>query len=139
VTAKGQQSGSASRFEDEPHHGWSPDIGSENKTAAEAGEKAMRKPAKETDEGGQVPQAERGGTGGISPTDTEPKSPFGVGDSDTRRGEEIAAEEGKNAEGHKGVSQRPFGTTDPEDATGVAPQGPQHPDSPNMPPGDQGG
>jgi hypothetical protein len=136
VSAKGQQSGSASRFEDEPHHGWSPDVGSEKKTAAEAGEKAMRKPPKETDEGGQVLQE---GTGGISPTDTDPKSPFGVGESHTRRGEEIAVEEGKKAESRKGASQRPYGTTDPEEATGVAPQGPQHPDSPNMPPGDQGG
>jgi hypothetical protein len=111
-------------------------VSAEHKTAAEAGEKAWQKPPKETGEGGPMTQ-EQGG--GISPTEMEPKSPFGVGESHTRRGEEVAAEEGKKAEGRKGVSQRPYGTTDPEEATGVDPQGPQHPDSPNMPPGDQGG
>jgi hypothetical protein len=132
-----KQSGQASRFEGESHHGWSPDIGSEGDTAAEAGEKAMRKPSHET--GGDdrpISQAEREGS---HPTDTEPKSPFGVGESTNRRGEEIAAEKGGEPEGYKGVSQRPYGTSSADEATGVDPQGPRHPESPNMPPGDQGG
>jgi hypothetical protein len=107
------------------------------KTAAVAGEKAWQKPPKEeTDEERPISEVERQGVG---PTDMEPGSPFGVGESTNRRGEEIAAKEAKEPEGYKGASQRPYGKSEAEDATGVAPQDPKHPDSPNLPPGDQGG
>jgi hypothetical protein len=106
VSDKVEQTGEASRFEEESHHGWAPDIGSEGDTAAEAGEKARRKPSGETGEGRKVSPVEREG---VSDTDMEPGSPFGAGDSEGHRGEEIAAEEGAEPEGYKGVSQRPYG------------------------------
>jgi hypothetical protein len=131
------KSGEASRFEAESHHGWSPDIGAGGETtAAEAGSKARQELPPETGEGREISEAERKG---VASTDMEPGSPFGAGDSRTRRGEETAAAQGREAEGHKGVSQRPYGSHGEEEASGVAPQGPRDPESPNMPPGDQGG
>jgi len=136
-----EQSGATSRFEEESHHGWSPDIGSEGDTAAEAGAKAWETPPKEpdaggADAGGEAPRTEGGG---LSDTDMEPESPFGAGDSHTKRGEEIADANAEEPEGYKGQSQRPYGTSDAADASGVDPQNPRDPESPNMPPGDQGG
>lgn len=120
-----------SRFEGESHHGWSPDIDSGGGTAAEAGVKATDKPSPATGEGRELSQEEREG---VSPTDMEPGSPFGAGESRNRRGEEIAEEAEVEPEGHKGPSQRPYGTSDAGDATGVDPQDPQDPESPNVPP-----
>jgi hypothetical protein len=51
----------------------------------------------------------------LSDTDLEPGSPHGSGDSDARGAEEIARGEGREASGHKGVSQRPYGKTDEAD------------------------
>jgi hypothetical protein len=48
----------------------------------------------------------------LSDTDLEPGSPHG---SDARGAEEIARGEGREASGHKGVSQRPYGKTDEAD------------------------
>jgi hypothetical protein len=107
ISDKGKQV-EATRFEGEPHHGWSPDQASDDDTAAGAGagDKAMQKPSQETGEDREISQARREG---ISDTDMEPKSPSG--DSHGRSGEDIATAKGKKPEGHKGVSQRPYGTS----------------------------
>ncbi|MDT7725472.1 MAG: hypothetical protein QOI21_2048 [Actinomycetota bacterium] len=107
MSDKVEQTDEASRFEGESHHGWAPDIESEGDAAAEAGKKAWRTPPSgETGEGRETSQVEREGVG---ETEMEPGSPFGAGDSSRRGGEEIAAEEGAEPEGHKGASRRPYG------------------------------
>lgn len=136
MSEQSEQSEEVSRFEGESHHGWSPDLESKTGAAAEAGLKAQEKPSGETGEGREISETERKG---VHPAETEPGSPFGVGDSETRGGEEIAHEAGVEPEGRKGASERPYGGSNAEDATGVEPQDPQDPESPNMPPGDQGG
>ena len=64
-----------------------------------------------------------------------PESPYGVGESTTRRGEDVKKEEGtepgRTDLGTKGQSQRPFGTSDQRDSTAVDPQ--------NLAGDDQGG
>jgi hypothetical protein len=79
---------------------------------------------------------------GVSPTDTQARTPLGVGTSTSRRGERIAVtepERGRRAKGTRGRSGRPYGTSDPEHDTGVAPQRPRDPRSPHLPTGDQAG
>ncbi|MCW2945205.1 MAG: hypothetical protein JWR24_1922 [Actinoallomurus sp.] len=78
---------------------------------------------------------------GVESTDTEANTPLGVGESSTRRAEDIAEsedEEGRTTEGTKGKTDRPYGKSEPGSATGVDPQAPVT-DSPNIPPGDQAG
>jgi hypothetical protein len=86
--------------EQENHHGWAPDVGGDDPTAAEAADKAR--------EASGSRGSEVAADGTLSPTDTEPDS----SDSGRRGAEEIAAEEGREAEVHKGASQRPYGTVD---------------------------
>jgi hypothetical protein len=79
-------------------------------------------------------------TDGVPPTDTDAESPLGVGESITTRGEEAGADEaGRHDEGTKGASERPYGTSDERDSSGVNPQGPIDDESPNLQRGDQGG
>ena len=58
-------------------------------------------------------------------TDEEPDSPHGVGESVTRRGEDVEQDEGKEPGRHDaGVeypAERPVGTSTPRDTTGVDP------------------
>ena len=70
----------------------------------------------------------------VSDTDTNPSGPKGVGESTTRRGEDIAQQEGREFEskGKKGAD-RPVG--DRTDQPGAAPSKPIDDDMPNMPPG----
>ncbi|MEU8639464.1 hypothetical protein AB0C38_45355 [Amycolatopsis sp. NPDC048633] len=96
-----------SRFGDEDNHGWSPDIGSGERTPT--AEKAFESPSAEPAAGERVDHSP-GGT--LSSTDMEPESPLTGGDSDRRSGEEIGPGPGENADGFKGASQRPYGTTD---------------------------
>lgn len=75
-------------------------------------------------------------------TDETPDSPKGVGESTTRRGEDIVDDEGKESGRHdagtQGESERPVGVSDGRDSTGVDPQ--ESADgSPTTPTGDQGG
>ena len=72
-----------------------------------------------------------------------PESPFGVGESTTRRGEDIKEQEGtepgRRDLGRKGQSDRPYGTSDQRDSTSVDPQDLADPSMPNTFTGDQGG
>jgi hypothetical protein len=57
---------------------------------------------------------------GVEATDTEARSPHGVGESTRRSGEDIAQdEEGPTTEGTKGASDRPYGKAEPSGSTGV--------------------
>ncbi|HET6751539.1 MAG TPA: hypothetical protein VFL71_20020 [Actinomycetes bacterium] len=61
---------------------------------------------------------------GVGPTDTEATSALGVGESLSRRGEDVDKqedEEGRDDAGIKGASDRPVGTSDERDATSVDP------------------
>jgi len=73
----------------------------------------------------------------VSATDTNPSGPKGTGDSTTRRGEDVAAEEGREFE-HKGTkgADRPVGEM--AEQPGAAPSEPIDDDMPNMPPADGG-
>ena len=55
-----------------------------------------------------------------------PESPLGVGESTTRRGEDVAdrddKEPGREDTGEEGEAQRPTGSSDARDLTGVDPQ-----------------
>ncbi len=66
-----------------------------------------------------------------------------VGQSTTRRGEDIAEQEGKEpgrSDGTaQGESQRPTGSSTARDSTGVDPQEPVDGSSPSLQSGDQGG
>ena len=61
---------------------------------------------------------------GVGPTDTEATSALGVGESLSRRGEDVDKqedEEGRDDAGTKGASDRPVGTSDERDETSVDP------------------
>jgi hypothetical protein len=79
--------------------------------------------------------------GWAGPTVSSDDSPEDVGKSTRRSAEDIADaedEEGRTTEGTKGKAERPYGTAEPESATGVDPQETVT-GGPDMPPGDQGG
>jgi len=74
----------------------------------------------------------------LTDTDMDPGTQHGVGESTTRRGEDVIKEEGPEPgrhpnEGTKGAD-RPYGTSDARANTGVDPQDAVDDDSPNMPP-----
>jgi len=57
----------------------------------------------------------------------DPESPHGVGDSDSRRGEDESKgnkEPGRQDTGPKGPTGRPTGTSTARDMTGIDPQDP---------------
>lgn len=72
-----------------------------------------------------------------SATEMNPEGAKGVGESTTRRGEDVATEEGREFEsqGTKGAN-RPVG--DMKDQPGAAPSKPIDEDMPDMPPADGG-
>jgi hypothetical protein len=95
----------------EPQHGWAPDVGTGGSDrATEANKKAFEKPAAGTSTDREKSEEEESG---VPPTDTEARSPLGVGESTTTRGEEHGAEgeEGRRTLGTKGESERPYGDT----------------------------
>ena len=78
---------------------------------------------------------------GVGPTDMEATSALGVGESMTRRGEDVHKQEdepGRDDTGTKGPSDRPHGTSDERASTSVDPNETES-GGPHMPAGDQGG
>jgi hypothetical protein len=78
---------------------------------------------------------------GVPPTDTEATTPLGVGESITRRGEDVDKQEdepGRDETGTQGPSDRPAGVSDERDSTSVDPSETES-GGPTMPAGDQGG
>ncbi|MFE3454723.1 hypothetical protein ACFXJ8_37955 [Nonomuraea sp. NPDC059194] len=126
--------------EPEEQHGYSPDVGQGSEEAVQAGDRAFTPEAAGAPGPGREPSEEE--RSGVSATDTEARSPHGVGESTARKGEEIAQQEqeaGRETAGVKGESQRPYGTSTAEDSTGVGAQEAEDEESPTLPPGDQGG
>lgn len=118
---------------DEDTHGWAPDApgtGEAKKRVVEGHKKAF--------EAHDTQDASRG-EGGQS----RDLTPEGVGESKTRRGEDVAEQEGKETgrydSGVAGVAQRPYGGSTMRDSTGVDPQEPIDEDMPDLQTGDQGG
>jgi hypothetical protein len=115
----------------ESQHGWAPDApgdGEAKDRAVEANQKAF--------EGNDTQAASRG--------DAQlPDYPEDVGESTTRRGEDVAAEEGKEPgrydSGTQGESERPYGGSTARASTGVDPQEPIDESMPDLQTGDQGG
>jgi len=67
------------------------------------------------------------GAGDQTATRADASTPGGVGTSTTRRGEDVADQEGgsgRQTTGTQGQSQRPVGTSTARDSTGVDPQDP---------------
>jgi hypothetical protein len=129
-----KESKESSPHSGEKRHGWAPDVGGGGSEAAQdARRRAMDKPPDTQGEGREISDAERFG---VDSTETEPGSPYGVGESDSARPEETVPSKG--TEGHKGAAKRPYGRTDDEDS-GVGKEGAATEDSPNLPTGDQGG
>lgn len=116
---------------DETQHGWAPDAPGEGEASdrvVQANEKAFE---------GNDTQAESRGDAQL------PDTPEGVGQSTTRRGEDVSDQEGKEPgrydSGTQGQSERPTGGSTQRDSTGVDPQDPIDEDMPNLQRGDQGG
>lgn len=108
--------------------------------ARRAGDRAFGPPPPGPQWSGRVPSEQE--LNGVPATDTEARSPLGVGVTMSRRAERIARrepEKGRRRRGLRGRSGRPHGVSEPEHATGVAPQRPQAVGSTHLPPGDQGG
>ncbi|MBB2910950.1 hypothetical protein FHS43_002215 [Streptosporangium becharense] len=133
-----REPGSPSRFGDEEEeHGYSPDVGRSSEEVTQAGDRAFQPPPDDKGAGRVVSDEERAG---VSSADTEPASAHGVGPSESRSGERIAATEGEDREtaGTEGAD-RPYGVSEPGDSTGVGSPKTVDEESPQMPAGDQGG
>jgi hypothetical protein len=115
----------------EGQHGWAPDAPG----AGDAKQRTVRG-HKKAYEGNETQEAARG-----EPNDNPDFPPEGVGESKSRRGEQVKKgnEPGRYDAGTKGKSQRPVGKSSPEDSSGVGAQKPIDESMPNMPAGDQGG
>lgn len=73
---------------------------------------------------------------GVGPTDMEATSALGVGESISRRGEDVGKqedEEGRDDAGTQGPSERPVGTSDERDSTSIDPSDTES-GGPTMPP-----
>jgi hypothetical protein len=108
---------------DEDNHGWAPDSGPASEAVREGNRKAWE--ANDT-------QAAARGDGDASPDPDDPRLPSDtVGQSASRRGEDISEQDGKEAgrqdTGPQGASQRPSGTSSGRDVTSVNPQEPIEP------------
>ncbi|MGW4666524.1 hypothetical protein ACQP10_15945 [Streptosporangium sandarakinum] len=120
-------------------HGFAPAVGRASEEVVRAGNRAWGPPPEGLGPEREVSRAEREG---ISSTEHAPVGPMGVGVSETRGPEKLAArkrEKGRRAGGVDERTGRPYGTSGPEEATGVAPQETVEGESPYMPPGDQAG
>jgi hypothetical protein len=120
---------------DEEHHGWAPDA--DAGVSAGAKERTVEGHKKAFDPAG-TQEASRGDA-----TEDPSAPPPGVGESQTRRGEDIIKDEGQEAGrkdlGTKGESQRPYGTVEAGEGVGVKPSKPIDPAMPDVQTGDQGG
>jgi hypothetical protein len=108
---------------DEDNHGWAPDSGGSSAAVREGHQKAWE--ANDT-------QAASRGDGDASPDPDDPRLPAeDVGQSTSRRGEDISDRDGKEAGRHdtgpQGASQRPTGTSTARDVTSINPQEPIEP------------
>jgi hypothetical protein len=125
---------------DERLHGETPGVLRGSAETRRAGDLAFGPPPKGSQWPGRV--SSEAELNGVPSTDTQARTPLGVGTSTSRRGERIATtepERGRRTKGNRGKSGRPYGTSAPEHDTGVAPQRPVDQQSPHLPTGDQAG
>jgi hypothetical protein len=125
--------------EDEEQHGFAPDVGTASEEAERAGDKAFDTPPPEPQWPGRVPSKEE--EEGVPSTDMDARTPLDVGTSESARAEEIAARQPEPSlePGATKGAERPYGKPTAEHGTGVGPHETVEEDSPQMPPGDQGG
>jgi len=97
--------------------------------SSEALTESVKSQMAETDSGRPGATASRANESPVEPdevTHDVPESPLGVGESTTRRGEDVAdrddKEPGREDTGEEGEAQRPTGSSDARDLTGVDPQ-----------------
>jgi hypothetical protein len=116
--ANDQQTSNDRGTVDEQSHGWAddaPGTGEAKDRVVEGNKKAFE---------GNPTQEEATGAARQGPDLT----PAGAGQSSTRRGEDVASEDGKEPgrydTGTQGESDRPVGESDARDVTGVDPQDP---------------
>jgi hypothetical protein len=134
VEGTGEQE-DAGHFKGDEQHGWAEDVGGASDEVKQSGNRAFE--GRDTQEGSKGTGPDPG-----APGSGPDQAPEGVGESISRRGEDVKkqeGEEGRTDQGTKGKSERPYGTSDTDDDTGVGEQGPIDEESPNLPAGDQGG
>lgn len=124
--------------EEKDHEGISGDVDRGSEEARQAGDRAFDPPPSGPQWPGREPSEAE--AHGVPSTDTEARTPLGVGTSTSRRAEKAARRSGETGRrGKRGRSGRPYGTSEPHDDTGVGAQEPIDKESPHLPTGDQAG
>jgi hypothetical protein len=104
-------------------HGHSRDVGHASEEVVRSGNRAFGPPSDDKGPPRVVSEAERKG---VPPTDTEARSPLGVGTSENRGAEKVASRRKEKGREKAGIDERgrPYGVSHPEDVTGVSPRKP---------------
>ncbi len=142
--------GDATRHGGDDEHGWAPD---EKGTGATGSDQMAQQAGDRAFDGIDTQQSSKSTNpnAGEPGTAAEGQAPEGVGESISRRGEDVSKQQGeeREPEGTKtpegdsgaahGAAKRPVGSSDADESTGMDPQEPIDDESPTMPAGDQGG
>ncbi|WP_344923255.1 hypothetical protein [Streptosporangium oxazolinicum] len=101
-------------------HGYSRDVGHASEEVVRSGNLAFGPPPDDKGPPRVVSSAERKG---VPATDTEARSPLGVGTSENRGAEKIASRKKDAGREKVGTDEagRPYGVSHPEDVTGISP------------------
>ncbi|MEU8380886.1 hypothetical protein [Streptosporangium sp. NPDC048865] len=104
-----------------PEHGYSRDVGHASEEVVRSAELAFGPPPSDRRPPRVVSDAEREG---VPSTDTEARSPLGVGTSENRGAQRIAFRKKERGREKAGTDERgrPYGVSRPEDVTGVSPR-----------------
>lgn len=134
--------GDATRHAGDDEHGWAPD---EKGTGATGSDEMAQQAGDRAFDGIDTQQSSKSTNpnAGEPGTAAEGQAPEGVGESISRRGEDVSKQQGEErepdggegAEGTGGVAKRPVGTSDADESTGLDPQEPIDDESPTMPAG----
>jgi hypothetical protein len=114
-------------------HGTAPDVHRGSEEARRAGDRAFGPPPEGPQWPGREPSEQE--RRGVPATDTQARTPLGVGTSVSRRAEQFREDE--TGRHRRTRARRPFGRLTPDRETGVGPQEPIDEESPYLPPGDQ--
>lgn len=108
---------------DTAKHGHSRDVGHASEEVVRSGDLAFGPPPDGKGPPRVISDAERGG---VPATDTEARSPLGVGTSENRGAERIASRKKEQGREKVGTDERgrPYGVSHPEDVTGISPRKP---------------
>ncbi|WP_329084503.1 MULTISPECIES: hypothetical protein [unclassified Streptosporangium] len=104
-------------------HGHSRDVGHASEEVVRSGNLAFGPPPDDKGPPRVVSGVERGG---VPSTDTEARSPLGVGTSEHRGAEKTASRKKEAGREKVGTDERgrPYGVSHPEDVTGISPRKP---------------